>query len=60
MRGAAGPRRLLVMALACVIACAIGGAIAACGPGRRAEVPLPPLDPTRLSHTQHAPSSHGL
>jgi hypothetical protein len=26
----------------------------ACGSSRRAEVPMPPMDPTRLSHEQHA------
>ncbi|HEU0033217.1 MAG TPA: hypothetical protein VFQ53_21440 [Kofleriaceae bacterium] len=28
--------------------------VAACTPSRRADVPLPPLDPSRLKHEQHA------
>jgi hypothetical protein len=52
MRGAAASRRLLVMALACAIAA--GAAFAACSAARRVEAPPPPVDPTRLSHAQHA------
>ena len=48
---AAAPRRLLVMAVACVLAAC---ALAACAQARRAEAPPPPVDPTRLSHAQHA------
>lgn len=56
MRGAVAPRRLLVRAAACALAaCAlVACALLACAPARRAEAPLPPNDPTRLSHAQHA------
>lgn len=53
MRGAAAPGRLRVMALACALVIA-AYAIAACAQARRAQAPLPPFDPTRLSHAQHA------
>ncbi len=42
MRGAAALRAMTLCA------------IAACSPPRVAELPLPPLDPTRLSHARHA------
>jgi len=59
MRGAAAPGRLRVMARVCaVVACAV--VAAACTTVRRAETPPPPVDPTRLSHVQHAKISCGV
>lgn len=39
-----------------VVVCAVvaGAAAAGCSTSRRAEAPLPPIDPTRLSHERHA------
>jgi len=50
MRGAAGSRRLLGMALGCAV---LVWAVA-CSQVRRADAPPPPVDPTRISHAQHA------
>ena len=36
------------------LACAVALWMAACAQARRAEAPPPPVDPTRLSHAQHA------
>ncbi len=41
--------QLVIVIAALIVACS-----SACSSGRRTEQPLPPLDPTRLSHERHA------